>query len=460
MGALKLRSSLSAIVRGAILSRAFVLVISLIIGSVLNIPDYDSSSNLPLVPSDGLDGLIQRVIGRFLKWDAVYFVRIAEYGYEYEQFYAFFPFYPILMKYFAKVIMMPLWWITERSAIMLAGFIISNVSFVFSAVQLYKLGCVVLRDENIAFISAMLYTITPSSIFMSAIYTESVYALLVFSALYFLATNNLIISSLSFFFATFTRSNGILLTGFIIFHFFSSLFHSLFSFFVSFLPSSQSTKSSKENFQRKIRSESNLQIRVHWPFYIRLILAAVMCSLAVLPFFGFQLYGKLQFCSEDPKARVWCQTTLPSLYGFVQDFYWNQGFFHYYEFKQISNFLLAGPMVVISFCGIYIYLKDRIQHIQQLRADNDKHKSKSGYFDPQVLPYVLYWAAILIFSLSFMHVQVITRFFSSSPAVFWFCGYIFYNKKYYPKAKSFILGYFLLYVVLGTSMFVLFYPWT
>lgn len=56
--------------------------------------------------------------------------------------------------------------------------------------------------------------------------------------------------------------------------------------------------------------------------------------------------------------------------------------------KQIPNFLLAGPMVVISFCGIYVYLKGRIQHIQDITNGNEKSKSeKIAYFDPQVLPY-------------------------------------------------------------------------
>lgn len=48
----------------------------------------------------------------------------------------------------------------------------SNVSFVGAAVALYRLGVLVLRDERVARRAAYLFCIAPSSIFMSAIYSE------------------------------------------------------------------------------------------------------------------------------------------------------------------------------------------------------------------------------------------------------------------------------------------------
>lgn len=157
-------------------------------------------------------------------------------------------------------------------------------------------------------------------------YTESIYALMVFSALYFLATNHFIFSSLSFFFATFTRSNGILLTGFIIFRFFYSLFHSYFSFFATLLPSSSGNTTSRKgqtntSFESKIQSECT-QGEVGFSHFSKVLMTVVMCVVTVAPYFGFQLYGKLQFCDEDPTARPWCNTLIPSLYGFVQNHYW------------------------------------------------------------------------------------------------------------------------------------------
>lgn len=36
-------------------------------------------------------------------------------------------------------------------------------------------------------------------------------------------------------------------------------------------------------------------------------------------------------------GRPWCGGVVPSLYGFVQREYWNQGFLHYWEPKQVCT---------------------------------------------------------------------------------------------------------------------------
>jgi len=43
------------------------------------------------------DSLFQKLFGGLGKWDAAYFLKIAEEGYKYEQYMAFFPLYPWIL---------------------------------------------------------------------------------------------------------------------------------------------------------------------------------------------------------------------------------------------------------------------------------------------------------------------------------------------------------------------------
>ena len=104
--------------------------------------------------------------------------------------------------------------------------------------------------------------------------------------------------------------------------------------------------------------------------------------LAVLPSLSFHAYGWLLFCTGEKVAaaghggvsawvgraesaaadggRPWCAEgglggLLPpqlSLYGFVQREYWGIGFLAYYELKQLPNFALASPIIVLSVAGL------------------------------------------------------------------------------------------------------------
>lgn len=155
-------------------------------------------------------------------------------------------------------------------------------------------------------------------------YTESIYALLVFSSLYYLTTNNFIFSLLSLFFATFTRSNGILLCGFILFRFFYSFFLNIFTYCASLLPSKNaSTRKGKltSQFWNKISTES-AHAETRFSPITKILLTILFCTVTLAPYLGFQFYGKLQFCSLDPTARPWCNHWIPNLYSFVQTFYW------------------------------------------------------------------------------------------------------------------------------------------
>lgn len=58
--------------------------------------------------------------------------------------------------------------LTYKQQLVLAGVLVANASFVVASVQLYRLTNVMFGRERFAFLTAILYILTPSGIFMSA----------------------------------------------------------------------------------------------------------------------------------------------------------------------------------------------------------------------------------------------------------------------------------------------------
>ena len=88
-------------VRDVALSALYSRLIIVVLVFALNkfIMDYDTSSAIAF-PTKGLllDSLVQQLTSGLTKWDSVYFARIAEFGYEFEQTHAFFPLLPFLSR--------------------------------------------------------------------------------------------------------------------------------------------------------------------------------------------------------------------------------------------------------------------------------------------------------------------------------------------------------------------------
>ncbi|KAM9968442.1 hypothetical protein ACTFIW_002880 [Dictyostelium discoideum] len=549
--------------------------------SISNLKDHSNTS--PIV-----NFLIKRI---FVKWDSIYFIRIAEFGYEHEQNHAFFPLFPLLMNIFGKALnsFSFIHSLSFSDCIIVSGFIISNLSFVLSAVQLLKLGYIIFNNSEFAFTATLLYCINPAGVFTTAVYTENLFNLMIFSGLvqvfggdYYLLEMNgrelgthsmplsrkiwcTTLASLFFSFATATRSNGILMCGFIVYTYYSSYITHMARLILRFL---HSTKTYKKTYLLKPSNSMDKLPLVNSAFdnstlskdlLLYPLLIIIQSLIIISPYIIFQYYGYSRFCNNNDNnnnnfelikngdwPRPWCGSgsgsdtsgmfKYPNLYGFVQNHYWNQGFFNYYTVSQIPNFLFATPMVLLSVGSILSYLRYFINQPNQMIYSTFKSRSKNitidttsqlasightsdtfsvVYYSPHLLPFIVYLSFLTIFSVTFMHVQVITRFFIHSPLIFWFCAKFFMNKipevptssprmsdsgnnnndnknnnnnnntnnnnsnnnntgikkKEESKLTSepckkerveriLILSYFILYNVLGSVLFTNFYPWT
>ncbi|KAJ1982708.1 ER membrane glycoprotein subunit of the GPI transamidase complex-like protein [Dimargaris verticillata] len=381
--------------------------------------DAVQPSNYPGRPtltddSNGLGLDVQHVLGSwlqvFVRWDAVYFVHLAEEGhYIFEQEHAFFPMLPLLIRFVASTVLHPLIALVGfRLTIILAGVLVSNASFIASAVVLYRLGVDVLLDERLAYLAALCYCFTPSNIFMSAIYTESLFALFSFICMRLVAQRHYLLTAYFISLGSLTRSNSIVYCGFFLY---DLLVHPL----------------QHHQRQRPLLAQVGA---IAWAG----ARATVYCAIALTGFVLFQLYGYKLYCTSAQINRPWCHARIPLLYSFVQTHYWNVGFLNYYELKQIPNFLLAGPMIALSAWGIYTYARANWRRflsagIASHGVSHDEARSMSparaAYTNDALIPHVYLWLVLLLYALLNIHIQVITRFFSSQPIVYWFSAYVF-----------------------------------
>ncbi|MHB8146459.1 MAG: mannosyltransferase family protein [Vulcanimicrobiaceae bacterium] len=133
------------------------------------------------------------------RWDAVHYLDIATHGYQGTDM-AFFPLYPLLIKLLGSLV----------GNHLIAGLLISNASFFFGLLFLYKL----LEheyDRPVARRAIFYVSIFPSAIFFSAVYTESLFFMLTVASFYYLRSHRWWIAGAMGFLAAMTRVEGVLL---------------------------------------------------------------------------------------------------------------------------------------------------------------------------------------------------------------------------------------------------------
>eukprot|EP00873_Tetraselmis_striata_P023555 jgi/Tetstr1/443819/TSEL_003273.t1 len=406
--------STGRVAAAAAISRTFVLALMLTADALL--PDYDMSSALPAGPPCEHGSAAgppewpraQAALEGLITWDAVYFVRIAECGYEYEQFHAFFPALPLAMRALQRSVLWPLVpKVGTRATLALAGLLISNAAFVAAAVMLHRLSLRVLHSHRLAALSAMFFCLNPASVFYSAAYTESLYAAATFAAMLALewrAYKGFLLAAAA---SAATRSNGVLNAGYLAHH----------------------------CLRRSVKA---VRAGRPWRAVGVLVWMAGGVTAVAAPLALFQWYGFRSFCGAgvDPdEAPPWCADTVPYLYGYVQRHYWGVGFLTYYQPQQIPNFALALPI---------------------LACPHPPPRRVPRTLGPRVTVYVIHWAALTAVAAFVMHVQVATRFLSASPPLYWFAAHLWVQR----RARRALLAHCLLFTAVGAVLHPTFLPWT
>lgn len=133
------------------------------------------------------------------RWDAVHYLSIATHGYQGTDM-AFFPLFPLLIRIVG----------TFTGNHLIAGLLISNASFFFGLLFLYKL----LEheyDRAVARRAIFYVSIFPTAVFFSAVYPESLFLMLTVASFYYMRSQRWWMAGLIGFFAALTRPEGLLL---------------------------------------------------------------------------------------------------------------------------------------------------------------------------------------------------------------------------------------------------------
>ncbi|XP_038053278.1 GPI mannosyltransferase 2-like [Patiria miniata] len=426
----------------ALLSRLSVILMQVIVGNLL--PDHHADAfHLDPVPNPSAsDEIVHFLVDGFTKWDASYFLHIAQHGYTKPQMFAFFPLYPSLVRVLTDFFVMPVQnlfslHMSLYSCVVLSAVTLNICFFCSAAILLYYLGVRVLSSQKLAYKAALLFCINPASVFMTAAYTESLFASLSFAGMLALECDRFLGSAILFALSGAARSNGFISIGFLVYFAMRKIADLLIDV------KCQRQKSGPVLWQLT---------RCHVKYIVVIVSILPLTMLIVivlLPFISFQVYTFMMICTDERNipsfltinvpvsdhGESWCYKNFPIPYSEIQSKHWNVGFLRYYEFKKFPNFLLAFPMVVLCADAILKYCKKRWHYVcvlglvetQKVRLETRTIFGKSGLdvFGNKLFVHIVHLAALLGFGVTCMHVQVVTRFISSScPIVFWYAAHL------------------------------------
>ncbi|XP_054155455.1 GPI mannosyltransferase 2-like [Oppia nitens] len=444
------------VVKTAAKSRLLLFVLQLVAN--LLIPDHRSDGFLNGFESElktRADRVIHQLFIGLNRWDSQYFMAIAYNGYTREEFLAFFPLFPLLVRWLANLLAIIVntfigtTVVSYYSLLLISSFTINFLLFILTAIVLYELTVRMFASKPMARMTVYWFAYNPSSIFFSSSYSECLFAFLTFAGIYWthMTTkwHHLMLASVLFGLSSAVRSNGLISFGFILYRQLSYILNDCFM-------------------------AKRFHLRAGWlpKLAIRLFQTLVYVSICVIPFLIYQIDAYDKFCtipvSTTPSYFTdWCNHTVPLSYSYVQNKYWNVGFLQYYQFKQIPNFLLALPIVIINLTSCIDYLvvnKDKLYQLLSLKTISTQHQKHSSVMDNEwCFVHIIHVLCLTLFCLFFVHIQVTTRMLlSSSPLVYWTVESreTKVNARRTKLVKLWFYGYF----IVGTVMHSNFLPFT
>ncbi|KAK1139675.1 ER membrane glycoprotein subunit of the GPI transamidase complex-like protein [Aspergillus melleus] len=311
--------------------------------------------------------------------------------------------------------------------IAIAGVTLSHLAHYLSVLALYRLSINVFGQETttqrlVCFLSAALHVISPAGAFLSAPYGEPVFSFLNITGLYIYSSSvldnevgksvlrnaKLLLAALVFSAATVVRSNGIL-SGF------------LFA------------------YDALIQLQGLLSRGVSVDAFVHLGVVIISGCILALGFVVPQLFAYAQYCMPEDVSRPWCRRLIPSIYGWVQDNYWNVGFLRYWTVSNIPLFLLAFPMLAILIRSSTWGLKAFLASSSHEASDSDRvisSKTQASLLMRLTVPQAL----LSGLAITNYHVQIINRVSSGYPVWYWYLAHLILGDSGVKHSRIFTLA--------------------
>ena len=238
------------------------------------------------------------------------------------------------------------------------------------------------------------------------------------------------------------------------------------------------------------------------------------------------VYGYMTYCMASgggPSSfPPWCHAFPPSLYSFVQSTYWDVGFLRFYRhldrvrclflyrivqryiyFTNHSYFLSStqwpwvlqsAPVFSLALAAFWTWASydwkraftlglfpfsssppplssSSITTRSRRHAASNKRTPYTYMLktSPLVAPFFYHLAGMTVIAALVMHVNVATRFLSSSPVLYWYMACVLLDHPQHTSTtanrhgylvRSLLWGWALTSMVLGCILFPNFYPWT
>lgn len=118
----------------------------------------------------------------------------------------------------------------------------------------------------------------------------------------------------------------------------------------------------------------------------------------------------------------------------------------------------------MSISGLKYYIESNPLRFLSIGLKSGKKPSaveEQSYLSHRLSVYMYLWAFLLLYVVTTMHIQVIIRFFTSLPPLYWYVGDVWikaFGEKKSTLLANVILGYFVFYGLTGVVLFSSFLP--